>query len=50
MLEYPQYTRPAEYHGRRVPEVLTGGDHREIDRWRYSESLKRTVKKRDDLL
>ena len=50
MLEYPQYTRPAEYHGRRVPEVLTGGDHREIDRWRYSEALKRTVKKRDDLL
>ena len=50
MLEYPQYTRPAEYHGRRVPEVLTGGDHREIDRWRYSESLKRTVKKRNDLL
>ena len=50
LLEYPQYTRPVEYHGRRVPEVLTGGDHREIDRWRYSESLKRTVKKRNDLL
>ena len=50
MLEYPQYTRPAEYHGRKVPDVLTGGDHREIDRWRYSESLKRTIKKRSDLL
>ena len=50
LLEYPQYTRPIEYHGRKVPEILTGGDHKAIEKWRYSESLKRTVKKRNDLL
>lgn len=50
MLEYPQYTKPLEFLGHSVPEVLTGGNHKEIDRWRYSEALKRTAKKRNDIL
>ena len=50
LLEYPQYTRPVEFHGKRVPEVLQNGDHAKIDRWRYEKSLERTQKKRPDLL
>jgi len=50
MLEYPQYTKPREYRGMTVPEVLLGGDHNKIERWRYSEALKTTQKKRPDLL
>ncbi|MBQ4065173.1 MAG: tRNA (guanosine(37)-N1)-methyltransferase TrmD [Clostridia bacterium] len=50
MLEYPQYTRPVEFHGRRVPEPLLGGNHAEIEKWRFKEALKRTKKKRPDLL
>ncbi len=50
MLEYPQYTRPVEFHGRRVPEPLLGGNHAEIEKWRFQEALKRTKKKRPDLL
>jgi tRNA (guanine37-N1)-methyltransferase len=50
LLEYPQYTRPAEYNGWRVPEVLVSGNHAEIERWRRYESLKRTYKRRPDLL
>ncbi len=50
MLEYPQYTRPPEFRGKKVPAVLTGGNHAEIDKWRYEEALKRTLKKRPDLL
>lgn len=49
-LEYPQYTRPPEFRGKKVPAVLTGGNHAEIDKWRYEEALKRTLKKRPDLL
>jgi tRNA (guanine37-N1)-methyltransferase len=49
-LEYPQYTRPAEYEGWKVPEVLVSGNHAEIERWRRYESLKRTYKRRPDLL
>ena len=49
-LEYPQYTRPAEYKGWKVPEVLASGNHAEIERWRRYESLKRTYKRRPDLL
>lgn len=48
-LEYPQYTRPAEYKGLKVPEVLLSGDHRKIDEWRRSESLKITEARRPDL-
>jgi tRNA (guanine37-N1)-methyltransferase len=49
-LEYPQYTRPAEYKSWKVPEVLVSGNHAEIERWRRYESLKRTYKRRPDLL
>jgi tRNA (guanine37-N1)-methyltransferase len=50
LLEYPQYTRPAEYKGWKVPEVLVSGNHAEIERWRRNESIKRTYKRRPDLL
>ena len=50
LLEYPQYTRPAEYKGWGVPEVLVSGNHAEIELWRRRESLKRTYKRRPDLL
>ncbi len=50
MLEYPQYTRPATFRGKDVPTVLTEGNHAEIEKWRYKEALKRTVKKRPDLI
>jgi tRNA (guanine37-N1)-methyltransferase len=49
LLEYPQYTRPAEYKGWRVPEVLVSGNHAEIELWRRRESLKRTYERRQDL-
>lgn len=50
MLEHPHYTRPREYRGMRVPEVLLGGNHKEIDAWRLEESLRRTRERRPDLL
>jgi tRNA (guanine37-N1)-methyltransferase len=50
LLEYPQYTRPAEYKGWKVPDVLLSGNHREIDLWRKKESLRRTLIRRPDLL
>ena len=50
LLEYPHYTRPVEYRGLTVPEVLRSGNHAEIDRWRREESLKITKKNRPDLL
>lgn len=50
LLEYPHYTRPAEYHGWQVPEVLLSGNHREIELWRRREALLRTLKRRPDLL
>lgn len=49
-LEYPQYTRPVEYRGLAVPEVLRSGNHAEIDRWRREQSEKLTREKRPDLL
>jgi len=49
-LDYPQYTRPAEYRGLRVPEVLLSGDHGRIARWRRREAFQRTVMRRPDLL
>ena len=49
-LEYPQYTRPAEYKGVKVPEVLLSGDHKKIDEWRKVESEKLTRSRRPDLL
>jgi tRNA (guanine37-N1)-methyltransferase len=50
LLEYPHYTRPSEYQGWKVPEVLLSGNHREIDLWRRRESLRRTRLRRPDLL
>ena len=49
-LEYPQYTRPAEFKGLKVPEVLLSGDHKKIDEWRKGEALKITASRRPDLL
>lgn len=50
LLEYPQYTRPAEYKGWPVPDVLVSGNHAQIERWRRAESLKKTWRRRPDLL
>lgn len=49
LLEYPQYTRPEVWEGRRVPEVLLEGDHAQVDRWRRMMSIKRTMEKRPDM-
>jgi len=49
-LEFPQYTRPREYRGLRVPDVLLAGDHQEVERWRKEQSYLRTRKRRADLL
>jgi len=50
LLDYPHYTRPEEYQGDRVPEVLMNGNHREIDAWRQQQALGRTWQRRPDLL
>lgn len=50
LLEYPQYTRPADFRGMRVPEVLTSGNHAAIARWRREQSLARTAAARPDLI
>ena len=50
LLEYPQYTRPEIFNGKRVPEVLLSGNHKNIDEWRKNESLKNTYLKRPELL
>lgn len=50
MLEYPQYTRPRDFEGHHVPDVLLGGNHGEVERWRNAKSLENTKKKRSDLL
>jgi tRNA (guanine37-N1)-methyltransferase len=50
VLEYPHYTRPAEFRGWGVPEVLLSGDHARVARWRREQSLLRTLRRRPDLL
>ena len=50
MLEFPQYTRPANFLGREVPAVLLSGDHGAVDRWRRAQSFERTMRLRPDLL
>lgn len=50
LLKYPQYTRPAEFRGVGVPDVLLSGDHKKIEQWRRTASIKRTEAKRPDLL
>lgn len=49
LLEYPQYSRPDEWHGLRVPEVLLSGDHAKVDRWRKKQSILRTMRLRPDM-
>lgn len=49
-LDYPSYTKPAEYRGMKVPDVLLSGDHAKIDEWRCVERIKRTKEKRPDLM
>lgn len=50
LLEHPQYTRPVEFRGKRVPEVLLSGNHKKIEEWRKEKSLERTRQRRPDLL
>jgi tRNA (guanine37-N1)-methyltransferase len=50
LLEYPQYTRPEDFRGMGVPDVLLSGHHGEVDRWRRREALRRTLERRPDLL
>lgn len=50
LLEHPQYTKPREYRGLEVPEVLTSGNHKQIDLWRFKQSLALTKERRPDLL
>ncbi len=49
LLEYPQYTKPAEWRGRRIPDVLLSGDHKKVDEWRLAQSLTLTRERRPDL-
>lgn len=49
LLEYPQFTRPESFRGRKVPEVLLSGDHKKVDDWRFQQSLIRTARFRPDL-
>lgn len=49
LLEYPQYSRPEEWHGKRVPPVLLSGNHRKVDEWRREQSILRTKERRPDL-
>lgn len=49
-LEYPQYTRPADFMGYKVPDVLLSGNHQEVDKWRKEKSYEKTLEKRPDLL
>ena len=50
LLDYPQYTRPAEFRGMKVPEVLAGGDHLQVRRWRREAALRKTLENRPELL
>ncbi len=50
LLEYPHYTRPADFRGHTVPDVLVSGHHAEVARWRREQSLRRTWERRPDLL
>ena len=50
LLDYPTYTKPREFRGMEVPDILVSGDHKKIDEWRYEQSVKRTEERRPDLL
>ena len=49
LLEYPQYTRPRSFEGLEVPEVLTNGNHAQIEAWKHKQALERTIRKRPDI-
>jgi tRNA (guanine37-N1)-methyltransferase len=50
LLDFPHYTRPPEYRGMSVPDVLLGGNHAEIEKWRKQKAIEKTKKNRPDLL
>jgi tRNA (guanine37-N1)-methyltransferase len=50
LLEYPQYTRPADFMGKRVPDVLSSGNHKIIEKWRREEAIKKTLLNRPDIV
>lgn len=50
LLEYPQYTRPDTFNGKKVPEILLSGNHAKVDEWRRNEAIKRTASRRPDML
>ena len=50
LLEYPQYSRPEEWNGKKVPSVLLSGNHANVDAWRREQSIRRTADRRPDLL
>lgn len=50
LLEYPQYTRPAEFMGKKVPDILLSGNHPKVDEWRRQQSILRTMRRRPDLM
>ncbi len=49
LLEYPQYTRPSEWKGKKVPDIILSGDHKKVDLWRMQQSIRRTAERRPDL-
>jgi tRNA (guanine37-N1)-methyltransferase len=49
LLEYPQYSRPAVWHGREVPEILLSGNHQKVAQWRRKQALRRTKERRPDM-
>jgi tRNA (guanine37-N1)-methyltransferase len=50
LLEYPHYTRPEEFRGWKVPDILLSGNHAEIERWRHQQAQERTLRRRPDLI
>jgi tRNA (guanine37-N1)-methyltransferase len=50
LLEYPHYTKPSEYRGWKVPDILLSGDHSKVEKWRREQALLRTLNKRPDML
>ena len=50
LLEYPQYSRPEEWMGKKVPPILLSGDHKKVDEWRREQAILRTIERRPDLL
>ena len=50
LLEYPQYSRPEEWMGKKVPSILLSGDHKKVDEWRREQAILRTIERRPDLL